>query len=289
MLFGINPKDLSRPLQDLELSYRPLELRSCIEQVYSERKVVVQKEVEWVTTSGDRQYFDVQLAPLLDINAKILGVSISFIEVTRSKQLQEELEHSNQELEMAYEELQSTNEELETTNEELQSSNEELETTNEELQSTNEELETINEELQSSNEELQTINEELRLRSDQLNQVNSFLESILTSFRGGVVAVNRELQIQIWNNKAEDFWGLRSAEVQGQHFLNLDIGLPVEQLRQTIRACLAGNSQTLEVVLAAINRRGKAIQCKVSCTPLVGRGKEIWGVIMLMEELPENE
>ncbi len=289
MLFGINPKDLSRPLQDLELSYRPLELRSCIEQVYSERKVVVQKEVEWVTTSGDRQYFDVQLAPLLDINAKILGVSISFIEVTRSKQLQEELEHSNQELEMAYEELQSTNEELETTNEELQSSNEELETTNEELQSTNEELETINEELQSSNEELQTINEELRLRSDQLNQVNSFLESILTSFRGGVVAVNRELQIQIWNNKAEDFWGLRSAEVQGQHFLNLDIGLPVEQLRQSIRTCLAGSSQTLEVVLAAINRRGKAIQCKVSCTPLVGRGKEIWGVIMLMEELPENE
>jgi two-component system CheB/CheR fusion protein len=63
----------------------------------------------------------------------------------------------------------------------------------------------------------------------------------------------------------------------------------VEQLRQTIRACLAGESQALEVVLAAINRRGKAIQCKVSCTPLVGIGKEIWGVIMLMEELLENE
>jgi two-component system, chemotaxis family, CheB/CheR fusion protein len=166
----------------------------------------------------------------------------------------------------------------------LQSSNEELETTNEELQSTNEELETMNEELQSSNEELQTINEELRLRSEELNQVNAFLESILTSLRGGVVVVNRELQVQVWNNKAEDLWGLRSNEVEGQHFLNLDIGLPVGQMRQQIRSCLAGESRSIEVFLDAINRRGKAIQCKVTLTPLMDYRQGIHGVIMLMEE-----
>lgn len=141
-------------LQDLELSYRPIELRSCIEQVSSDRRPNIHKDVEWTTPAGDTQFFDVQVTPLVDISSQILGVSITFNDVTRAKRLEYELEHSNQELEMAYEELQSTNEELETTNEELQSSNEELETTNEELQSTNEELETMNEELQSSNRAL---------------------------------------------------------------------------------------------------------------------------------------
>jgi two-component system, chemotaxis family, CheB/CheR fusion protein len=283
-LFNIHPRDLGRPLQDLEISYRPLELRSRIEQAYAERRAISQTEVEWISASGETLYFDVQVLLLQDINGRMLGCSIVFIDVSRSRRLQEELEHSNQELEMAYEELQSTNEELETTNEELQSSNEELETTNEELQSTNEELETMNEELQSSNEELQTINEELRLRSEELNQVNAFLESILTSLRGGVVVVNRELQVQVWNNKAEDLWGLRSNEVEGQHFLNLDIGLPVGQMRQQIRSCLAGESRSIEVFLDAINRRGKAIQCKVTLTPLMDYRQGIHGVIMLMEE-----
>lgn len=284
-LFNLNLEDLGRPLQDLEISYRPIELRSCIEQVRANLQTFNNKEVEWTTRSGETQYFDVQVAPVLDLNSKLLGTSITFTDASRAKNLQDELEHSNQELEMAYEELQSTNEELETTNEELQSSNEELETTNEELQSTNEELETMNEELQSSNEELQTMNEELRLRSDELNQVNSFLESILTSLRGGVIVVSRDLQILVWNNKAEDFWGLRSEEVVGMHFLNLDIGLPIEQLRQPLRHCLMEESDYIEVILPATNRRGKTIQCKVACTPLIGVGKEIRGVIMLMEDV----
>ena len=157
-LFGIHARDVSRPLQDLEISYRPVELRSCIEQVYVDRRSVNLCNVEW-QTPHELIYLDVQITPLIDPTDTIVGVSVSFTDVTRYKRLQEELEHSNQELEMAYEELQSTNEELETTNEELQSSNEELETTNEELQSTNEELETMNEELQSTNEELQTVND----------------------------------------------------------------------------------------------------------------------------------
>lgn len=284
-LFGLYPKDLGRPLQDLEFSYRPVELRSCIEQVYAERRTIYVRDVEWITNTGDTQYFDVQVTPLLDLDANLLGASITFTDVTRSKRLQEELEHSNQELEMAYEELQSTNEELETTNEELQSSNEELETTNEELQSTNEELETMNEELQSTNEELQTINAEMRLRSEELNFANAFLESILTSMRAAVVVMNRDLHIQTWNKKAEDLWGLRAEEVKGQQFLNLDIGLPVDQLLQSIRTCLIGQSSEYpEVSLEAINRRGRTIKCKISCSPLMNAFKEIRGVILLMEE-----
>ncbi|WP_009630292.1 CheR family methyltransferase [Synechocystis sp. PCC 7509] len=285
LLFNLNSQDINRPLQDLEVSYRPVELRSPIDQVINTHRSIYLTNIGWTIASGDFHYFDVQITPLYDSNKNLLGVSIGFTEVSRYKKLQEEIEHANQELEMAYEELQSTNEELETTNEELQSSNEELETTNEELQSTNEELETMNEELQSSNEELQSINSELRLRSEELNQANGFLEAIFNSLQGGVAVLNRELVVQIWNKKNEELWGLRSEEVLGQHFMNLDIGLPVEQLRQPIRNCITGEVSITEMSVAAVNRRSRAIQCKVTCTSLTSKLAESRGVIISTEEV----
>ncbi|MBW4499783.1 MAG: PAS domain-containing protein [Scytonema hyalinum WJT4-NPBG1] len=288
-LFNLNLKDIDRPFQDLEISYRPVDLRSPIDQVRSNRRAISLKDVEWSIAQSASRYFDVQITPLLDENIdELLGIKITFTEVTRFKQLQQDLVHANQELETAYEELQSTNEELETTNEELQSTVEELETTNEELQSTNEELETMNEELQSTNEELQTMNEELRQRSDELNQVNTFLESILTSLRAGVVVLSRDLQILIWNRKAEDMWGLRFDEVFSKQLISLDIGLPIERLIQPLRAIITGESENYEVVLNAINRRGRAIGCEVICTPLQTSGSHIQGVILLMEQQQEE-
>jgi len=189
---------------------------------------------------------------------------------------------ANEELVSLNEELQSTNEELETTNEELQSTVEELETTNEELQSTNEELETMNEELHSTNDELQNINEQLRERTAELDSANAFLEAILTGLQAGVAVINRDLQVQIWNRRAEDLWGLRREEAVGQHFLNLDIGLPTDQLRPVIRRALNDNMQPTEVKLEAINRRGRSTVVRVVCTPLVGLDGAI-GAILSME------
>jgi len=220
----------------------------------------------------------VMVQPLLDEAQGALGVAVTFVDVTRSHRLQEELQRSR-------EEIQTANEELETTNEELQSSNEELETTNEELQSTNEELETMNEELQSTNEELQTVNEELRQRTDELNHSNAFLESVLASLRGAAVVVNRDLNVQVWNERAHDLWGLRQDEVRGKSILNLDIGLPVGELRAPIRACLADGVDYKELVLDAVNRRGKSVRCRVTCTPLLSPAKRRDGVILMMDEL----
>lgn len=286
-LFGLNARDIGRPLRDMELSYRPVELRSLVDKAHLERRPQNVKEIDWpAASSGEFRCMDVEVVPLCDTAGELLGTSITFSDVSRYRKLQAELQHANQELETTLEELQSTNEELETTNEELQSTVEELETTNEELQSTNEELETMNEELQSTNEELQTINDESRLRSEELNEVNDFLESILASLRGGVVVLNRELEVMVWNQQAELLWGLRSEEVRGKHVMNLDIGLPVDQLKQSIRACLAGENESCEITLNATNRRGKAIACQVTVTPLRhggANGMETRGVILLMD------
>jgi two-component system, chemotaxis family, CheB/CheR fusion protein len=284
-LLEINVLDLGRSLQDLEISYRPLDLRSPIEQVWREQKTIIVNDVARNQRDGTTQYLDVQFNLLEDNNGERTGVSITFTDVSRSHALQGELQRTNQELETANEELQSSNEELETTNEELQSTNEELETTNEELQSTNEELETMNEELQSTNEELQTINDELRQRTTDLNQVNAFLNSILTSLQTGVIVVDQQLNILSWNDETEDLWGLRADEVQGQSLLSLDIGLPIDYLREPIRNCLAGTVDRQEIILESINRRGRTFQCRVSYTPLMGYDRDRQGVILLMEEV----
>ena len=160
---------------------------------------------------------------------------------------------------------------------------------NEELQSTNEELETMNEELQSTNEELQTINDELRVRSESLNEVNAFLESMFTSLRSGVVVLDRELHVLVWNRQAEDLWGVRAEEAESASFLSLDIGLPLAPLASPLRACLAGTMESYESLLPARNRRGRAIVCKTTLFPLVGKGNhEPRGVIVMMEEQPEG-
>ena len=282
-LLALSDRDLGRPFQDLEVSYRPAELRSQLAAVRESRTTIWLRDVEWHRSANERLVVDIQLVPLVDPRSRLLGTAIMFNDVSRFRQLQDELQATNRQLETAYEELQSTNEELETTNEELQSTVEELETTNEELQSTNEELETMNEELQSMNDELQATNEELRERTSQITTLNRFMESILGSFEGAVVVVNRELLVQVWNRQAEDLWGLREDETVGQHLLNLDSGLPTEQLRPVIREVIFSGRANAEVRLEAINRRGRSVDLRVRVTPLNSGGEDPSGALLLME------
>ncbi|HEY1522343.1 MAG TPA: CheR family methyltransferase [Solirubrobacteraceae bacterium] len=280
--FGMAPHDVGRPIQDLELSYRPLELRGHLDAMQRELKPIDVKGVRWVVGERER-LVDVRLMPLAT-DSEWLGASISYLDVTDEKELDEQLARSKQELEQAYEELNSTVEELETTNEELQSTNEELETTNEELQSTNEELETMNEELQSTNEELETMNEELRNRTVELNDMNVFLEAILTTIGYAVVVVDRTQHVKIWNSQARELWGLASDEVENQHLFSLDIGLPVEKLRSALRKLLGGKSEREEVLLDATNRRGKPFQCRVTALALGTQNADgVSGAIIMME------
>ncbi len=117
----------------------------------------------------------------------------------------------------------------------------------------------MNEELQSTNDQLHVINDELHDRTDDLNQAKQFLETILTGLRAGVAVLDPEMRVLVWNRRAEDLWGLRKDEIIGQHFLNLDIGLPTQELRPLIRRTLTGDGGRHEMVLPAVNRRGRPI------------------------------
>jgi two-component system CheB/CheR fusion protein len=126
----------------------------------------------------------------------------------------------------------------------------------------------MNEELQSTNDELAAINDELNQRGDELNITNAFLESILASIEAGVAVVDGELLVTAWNDGARDLWGLRADEVVGQHLLNLDIGLPVDQLRKPLREIMKDGNASTEITVDALNRRGRPFRCTVVFTPL---------------------
>jgi two-component system CheB/CheR fusion protein len=283
----LDPRDVGRPFRDLQLSYRPVEMRSIIEQAYDEERSITLRDVEWAQPSGETLYLNIQITPLRNNHTAFIGVSILYEDVTPYHELQEELQHSREELETAYEELQSSNEELETTNEELQSTVEELQTTNEELQSSNEEMETMNEELRSANEELQSMNQRLQERTGEASQVNTFLYSILTSVQAGVVVLDEAFEVLLWNEEAHDLWGLRAEEVEGRSFFELDIGLPVEELRESLMGFMDGRTERGSVTLDAVNRRGRRIACHVTYTCLETResqedGSSCEGVVLLM-------
>jgi two-component system CheB/CheR fusion protein len=280
-LFSIGQRDLLRPFSELEVSYRPIELRSLIDRAHSERRPVSANEIP-LQVSGEQRFYDVQVFPMDGVDGDG-GASIAFTDITRYKHMHERAETAQTQLSAAYEQAQSSAEELETTNEELQSTNEELETTNEELQSTNEELETMNEELQSTNQELETINDELVLRTSEYDQANALLESVLNQLKVAVVLVNPELIVEAWSERAEDLWGLSAERAVGTAFPNLEIGLPVSELESAISACLSG-TEWQETTVDAVNRLGQKMRCRVVCAPLTSQ-QQSTGAMLIVEEL----
>lgn len=129
------------------------------------------------------------------------------------------------------------------------------------------------------------MNEEMRTRSAELEEARTFLEGVLSSVAAGVVVLDGEMKVRSWNRGAEDLWGLRSDEVHEQSFFSLDIGLPTAQLRDAVNESLAGRRRTGPVMVESVNRRGRAILCSVSCSPLE---RQADGMVLLMEEVPRE-
>lgn len=282
--FGLSARDIGRLLQDLPISYRPVELRSYIERARVERLPARISDVEWSRDGGEATWFEIHVNPLVDTANGILGVSIVFFDVTSTRTLLEKIGDTNNQLESAYGELQSTNEELETTNEELQSTVEELETTNEELQSTNEELETMNEELQSTNDQLQSINTTLQTRTVELVDARTFMDSLIESIPTAMVIVDREMRVLVWNEGCKDLWGVGASEAVGSDFPTLDIGLPMDSIRPLIgNAFVDPNSVGEVAIVDAVNRRGRATSVRVTCTAFKSSDGKVSGALLMMK------
>lgn len=287
-LLGVGEADIGRPFQDLPISYRPIELRGPIDEAFRQRHRVRLEDQEYRLSQNQVLRLSVDIRPLQRPDGSVHAVLLAFHDQTRLFTLQRDLEAAHQSLETSIEELQSANEELETANEELQSSNEELETTNEELQSINEELETLNEEARSSYEEMGSGNEELRIQAEQASNYRLYLESVLRAMNGGLIVMDEKRRILSWNRWSENAWGLRAEDVLGTNFDTLDIGLPVQAMRDVLGSVQYGDEDQAETVVEGLDRRGRRIVCRVRISGLLDDNGGSQGLVLVFRDVNDE-
>jgi two-component system CheB/CheR fusion protein len=122
-----------------------------------------------------------------------------------TRQLEDELETTREELQGSIGDLESSNEELKVVNEEVMS-------VNEELRSSNEELETSKEELQSLNEELSTVNMQLEDKVTELEQANNDLDNLLTSTNIATIFLDTNFHVRRFTPAATRLFKLTPAD-----------------------------------------------------------------------------
>lgn len=174
-----------------------------IKTTVNDEIALVDMQVEYFPEkNGDDAYFSVVLSD--SESEKILKKTtetMNFGEEThqRIRDLENELLHKQEHLQVANEELETTNEELQAANEELMSSNEELQSTNEELQSVNEELYTVNCEHQEKIEELLTVNDDM--------------DNILVATSVGIIFLDDEMLIRKYTSVAAKYFNLLLSDI----------------------------------------------------------------------------
>jgi two-component system CheB/CheR fusion protein len=193
-------------LLDIAKEGLSLKIRSALHQAVNEGKTVVTDDVR-ITQNGGASFARVTVAPIAPRGDAEPQFAVIFEDVPRPvtvesepvreganelvKQLENELQATQQDLQSAIEEMQASNEELRVSNEEVIS-------TNEELQSTNEELETSKEELQSVNEELITVNSQLQDKVEKLNTANRDMANFLESTQIATLFLDGELRVKVF-------------------------------------------------------------------------------------------
>jgi two-component system CheB/CheR fusion protein len=119
----------------------------------------------------------------------------------------------------------------------------------------------------------------------ELNEAKTFLDSLVNSIQLGMVVVDREMRVVVWNRGCEELWGLRSDETVGNVLGALDIGLPTDSIKPLIGKAFVDPDVTDETTVEAVNRRGKHARIRVTCTAFRSTEGGVNGALLLMEVL----
>jgi two-component system, chemotaxis family, CheB/CheR fusion protein len=131
-LFGLTFNDVGRPLRSLKPGQIP-RLCTSIKQLNSDFRPVSLKNVKWRTPT-DTIYFDISIAPVFTSDGHLLGMNLTFTDITDDKQVGTRLEHAHLDLSRVSKILEETKAALDTTRAELESTQQELETVCQEMQ-----------------------------------------------------------------------------------------------------------------------------------------------------------
>ena len=192
------PGHVTLNIVDMARGLLQLELKTAINMIVQNQQHTLEREVESLPpnpqekvsfsvrhlagTGGDAAYLIVSFKDVSQPSAGVL-LPTDGAEGAETKRIKE----LEQQLEQAQNNLQATLEAQQATNEEYKSATEEMQSTNEELQSTNEELETSREELRSINEEMATVNTELHHKIAQVVDLQDDMENLFQNINVGTI------------------------------------------------------------------------------------------------------
>ncbi|MDQ6735822.1 MAG: PAS domain-containing protein [Nitrospirota bacterium] len=80
--FNLTSDDIGRPFRNLEISYRPMELRGPLEQAFAGQKMVRVPNAERPAPDPATQQFEVEIVPLMEDGRTIVGASLTFRDVS---------------------------------------------------------------------------------------------------------------------------------------------------------------------------------------------------------------
>lgn len=107
--FGLSARDIGLLLRDLEVSYRAVALRACLEQAKVQRRSARIQDVKWQRTAGRRdRLVRNPREPARGRQNGLLGGSIVFFDVTATRALLDKVVRTRRQLETAYEELRTS-------------------------------------------------------------------------------------------------------------------------------------------------------------------------------------
>jgi two-component system CheB/CheR fusion protein len=158
------------------------------------------------------------------------GTPLDAPTLERHRQLQRDLESTQERLQVTIEELENANEALRTSNEQLQSMYEEMHSSNEELQ-------TSQEELQSVNEELNTLNTELSKKVDELELLYGDLQNLFQSTQIATIFLDRDSRIARFTPAASAVFRLADGDV-GRPLSDLAARFDAQDVHEEVRRVL---------------------------------------------------
>ncbi|WP_416668507.1 CheR family methyltransferase [Egbenema bharatensis] len=118
LLFGLTLDDWKHPFYELEPGKLIASHTSRKFNTYPYHSVVL-KDVQRNTPQGT-QYFEVTIAPVLNAKRQLLGITLAFLDQTNCKQLAQQLQWADAELERMSECLEATQSELEVAHQKMQ-------------------------------------------------------------------------------------------------------------------------------------------------------------------------
>jgi len=190
----------------------------------------------------------------------------------------------NLELKKVIEELEETNEKLQLSNEELGSTNEELQISSEELESTNEELNVSNQELETTARDLTQARELLERKNEELKDARDYLDSMIRHTHSGICVIGRDYKIESVNHALEEMMGYTESDLIGSYCYRIFHGAsepcpkcPVEQTFQT--------GTTTKYHHTHVRNDGTEIILDVATTPLFDKENHVARVLETINDV----